>query len=496
MRSVIGYYNPKMSLSRKPLVSCLLITMLLAPAARGQWSDDPASNLVVADRSGEQVQTKIVPTQDGGCYVSWFDNATGGYDVYLQRLDAAGVEQWAHNGVLVADRGFSSTQDYGLAVDTAGNALLAFRDDSSGEQIAAAKVDPAGTLLWGLGGILLTSTADFVAAPKIAGTSDGNVVVAWTQNSDVVAHKLDPTGTPFWGSEVVLAPASGSFAASDLQAAGSGHAIVSFVHSDGPRHLWAQKLASADGASLWPAGHVKVYDDAAGSLQFGNFPSFLHDGSGGGVFAWYTSGPSLQCRAQRILSGGVEAFVHNGVEASTDATRLRVSPAVAWDPTAGEIFLFWTELNSTQSQFGVYGQKLDVAGSRGWGASGKELVPLGADELSQVRALPWGGGAAVAWAETVAFGNQPVHATRVDGDGDFVWAPAIVDLATAATGTSRLAAASSSAGFAIFGWSDGDTGTRDVLAQNLNPDGTLGGGVIFSDGFESGDVAAWSSSVP
>ncbi len=477
--------------------------MTLAAAAHGQWSDDPASNLVIADRSGEQVQTKIAPTADGGCYVSWFDNSAGGYDVYLQRLNAAGVEQWAHNGVLVADRGFSSTQDYGLAVDTAGNALLAFRDDSgTGVQVAAAKVDAAGTLLWGLGGIQLTSTGDFVAAPKIAGTSDGNVVVAWTQNADVVAHKLDPNGVPFWGSEVVLAPAGGSFGASDLQASDAGNAIVAFVHSAGgagPRHLWAQKLASADGASLWPAAHVKVYDQAGGSLQFGNFPSFLADGSGGAVFAWYTSGPTLQCRAQRILANGAEAFAHNGVEASTDAARLRVSPAFAWAGAAEEIFLFWTELNGGQSQFGVYGQKLDAAGVRQWSDSGQELVPLGSEEISQVRALQWSDGAAVAWAETVAFGNQPIHATRVDGDGDFVWPAAIVDLATSATGTSRLAAASSSHGFAIFAWSDG-VSDSDVLAQNLNPDGTLGEGEIepeiFSDGFESGDVSAWSSSVP
>ncbi len=487
-----------MKLSRTPLLSCLLVTALAPPVARGQWSDDPAANLVIADRSGEQVQTKIVPTADGGCYVSWFDNsAPGGYDVYLQRLDAAGVEQWAHDGVLVADRGFSSTQDYGLGIDTAGNALLAFRDDSGmNVQIAAAKVSPAGTLLWGLGGIQVTATADFVAAPKIAGTSDGNAVVAWTQDSDVVAHKLDPNGAPFWGSAVTLAPASGSFAASDLQAADAGNAIVSFVHSDGPRHLWAQKLASADGVSLWPAAHVKVYDAAGGSLQFGNFPSFLPDGSGGAVFAWYTSGPSLQVRAQRVLSAGTEAFAHNGVEASTDAARLRVGPAVAWDGASQEMLLFWTELNGAQSQFGVYGQKLDAAGARQWGASAKELVPLGSEEISQVRALPWAGGAAVAWAETVAFGNQPIHATRVDGAGDFVWAPAIVDLATSATGTSRLAAAESTSGFAIFAWSDGDFGTFDVLAQNLNPDGTLGDNGIFADGFESGDVLAWSSSVP
>ena len=107
-----------------------LACFFLAAAAHAQFSDDPAANLSVADRTNEQVQPKIVPTADGGCYISWFDNAAGGYDVYLQRLDANGVEQWAHNGVLVADRGFSSTQDYGLAVDTAGNALLAFRDDS------------------------------------------------------------------------------------------------------------------------------------------------------------------------------------------------------------------------------------------------------------------------------------------------------------------------------------------------------------------------------
>ncbi len=258
----------------------LAAAMPFAAAGHGQWSDDPAFNLVVADRASEQVQTKIVATADGGAYVSWFDNATGGYDVYLQRLDVMGVEQWAHNGVLVADRGFSSTQDYGLAVDTAGNALLIFRDDRGmGVQITAAKVAPDGSLPWGSAGIQLTSTSDFVAAPKIAGTNDGNVVVAWTQDVDVVAHKLDPSGAPFWGAEVVLAAASGSFLASDLQAADAGNAIVSFVQSGGgasPRHLWAQKLAAADGASLWSAGHVKVFDTATGSpavRQLSDFPS-------------------------------------------------------------------------------------------------------------------------------------------------------------------------------------------------------------------------------
>lgn len=140
----------------------------LAIPASAQWSTDPGANLVLSDRSGDQVQPKVATTDDGGAYVSWFDNADGGFDVYLQRLDAGGVEQWAHNGILIADRGFSSTQDYGLAIDTAGNALLTYCDDQGAfDQISAAKISAAGAVLWE---VQLTSAPDFVAAPKIAGT--------------------------------------------------------------------------------------------------------------------------------------------------------------------------------------------------------------------------------------------------------------------------------------------------------------------------------------
>ena len=141
------------------LSSACVAMMLLAASARAQWSGDPGVNLALGDRTGEQTQVLIAPTADGGAYVSWFDNSTGGYDVYLQRLDAGGNEQWAHNGVLIADRSFSSTQAYDLAVDTTGYAVLAFRDDRPvGIQITATRVDDTGTQVWGPGGVQMTGT--------------------------------------------------------------------------------------------------------------------------------------------------------------------------------------------------------------------------------------------------------------------------------------------------------------------------------------------------
>ncbi|MGD8438894.1 MAG: hypothetical protein PVG53_00025 [Holophagae bacterium] len=484
------------------LVLLVVAALLVTGGAAAQWSTDPAAPLVIADRSGPQVQSKIAACADGGFYVSWYDSSTGGYDVYLQRLDAAGNELWDHNGVLVADRSFSSTQDYGLSTDTSGNALLAFRDDRGATtEITVAKISPLGAPLWGASGVQVSTGGLFVAAPKVAGTTDGFVVVAWTSEADVKVQKLDDFGTPEWGSGITFSPPAGSFGVADLHASDAGAAIVSFTHLTGsfpsPVHLWAQKLASADGSSLWGAGHVQVYDQAGGSLQFGNFPAFVPDGSGGAVFAWYTNSPTLQVRAQRVLANGTEVFAHNGVEVSTDATRLRVDGVAAFHPATSETFVAWTEENSNQSLWGLYAQKLDAAGLRQWTDTGRELIALGTEQISTINVMTLDDGALISWIRSPTFGNEPISATRVDGNGVFVWMPSTVEICSLATESSRLVGAMGSGGFAAYAWSDGGSSTGDILAAALNPDGTLGGlGLIFSDGFESGDTGAWTGTSP
>jgi hypothetical protein len=449
----------------------------LAATAHAQWSSDPATNLVIDDGAGEQTQPKIVPHPDGGFYVSWYDSDPAGspafgYDVRLQRLDAAGHELWAAGGVLIADRGFSSTQDYGLAVDASGDALLAFRDDrAGGVQIAVVKVAAAGTVTWD---VQVTSTTDFLASPRVAGTSDGEVVVAWTQNSDAKLQRLDSTGSPLWGAGVTLTPGAGSYSPSDLQAGDAGSVVLAFVHQTGafgsPRHLLAQKLDTA-GALQWGAGHVAVFD--GGSLQNGNFPGFRPDGSGGGVFAWYEVSP-LQCLAQRVDASGSEVFAHNGVVVSTDATRVRVSPSVDYNPSSGETFVAWLEQSSLQDMFGVYAQKLDASGTRQWSSTGAVLVAVGATQLGNVRTLAYADGAQVFWVEGPSFGSQTIVASRLDGSGSLISGP--FDAATTSSAKSRLAAESSAVGFAGLAWADDRVDSGGVYVQDVNPDGTLGPG--------------------
>ncbi|MBZ0268932.1 hypothetical protein K8I85_12300, partial [bacterium] len=440
--------------------------LLVAAPAFAQWSADAALNLAVATGAGSQVQPKVVATSDGGCWVSWFDGAAG-YDVRVQRLDAGGVPQLGANGVLVADRGFSSTQDYGLDVDALGGAALAFRDDRfSGTQITAARVTMSGVLVWGVNGVQLTSTTAFVASPRICGTADGGVVVAWTEDAGARVQKLDAMGGTAWGpGGLTFTPGAGSYSPSDLHAHGSD-AVMAFVYQTGgfgsPRHLYAQKFDST-GALQWGATHVKVFD--GGSLQFGNFPGFEPDGAGGGVFSWYDTAASLQCYVQHVTSGGTEAFGHNGAVVSTDGVRIRVSPHAAYDAGTGETFAFWTEQNSLQSQAGVYGQKFDASGNRQWGSTGAVLVPLGADSITMVRCVPSGGGAFAFWDRAPSFGTDRLYGMHLDTDGATDIAP--FDVASTAAVKSRLDVTRTTSGMAVLVWTDEKSGSGDVYAQNV-----------------------------
>jgi len=481
----------------KPVSSLWIMSVFAAlfastPTTNAEWSSNPAVNLAVGDRTGEQAQPKVRSTADGGCYISWFDNSTGGYDVYLQRLDPAGDEQWAHNGVLLADRSFSSTENYGLDVDTAGNAVLAFRDNRSGPTvITAVKVAPDGTMLWGAGGVQLTSGED-VHSPGITGTSDGNVVVGWTHDGSVKFQKLGAAGTPLWGAGVVLSDTGGAyFGFSDLHGSDAGSVIVSFVRWGpmfyDPKHLWTQKLSST-GDTMWnsPGPHVVVFD--GDSLQFGNYPPFVTDGNGGAVFSWYGVSP-LQCYAQRVLADGSERFAHNGVPVSTDTTRLRVSPSVSFKPATEETFVFWVEENSSQSQHGVYGQKLASDGTRQWTNTGKVLVPVGTNERSFVQNLQYGDGAMVFFFDSSGYGNDVIYGTRVDGNGDFMWPGDLILACSLPSEKMRLGADLSAGGDALLAWADDRSDTGDVYAQNVDADGTLGGCAGAVEDFDcDGDI--------
>jgi len=152
-----------------------------------------------------------------------------------------------HNGILLADRSVSSTQDYYLIVDSGGNAVCVFNNTST--QIVAQKSAGGHVPVGGDG------DGDRRAAsqgpPKVAELTDGNFVVAWSESNALRAQKLTSGGAP---AGALFAPAAETGHAtfmSDICAAESGGFIVLFTRSSGielcddNRQIFTQKYGSS-----------------------------------------------------------------------------------------------------------------------------------------------------------------------------------------------------------------------------------------------------------
>lgn len=449
------------------------IACLSVQAASAQFTSDPAAPATLASGSNDQVQAKVVPIAAGGFYMSWYDNSAGGYDPYVQRFDASGNGQWGH-GVRVLDTNFSSTEDYGLTMDAAGNAVIVTRSDVGGSlKIIAQAISPAGELLWGAGGVTLSSTTS-VNSPKAGRAGDGAAVAGWTEGNRAKVMRLTPAGTAAWAAPATITDSTATTILSDLQP-GDGDSVIAsvvrYTSFSGAKTLQAQKF-SGTGAALWVSTNVRVF--ATGSLQFGNFPSFLPDGEGGAIFTWYSTSP-LQANVQWVSPTGALRFGTSGLGVTTTTEYERTAPSAAYDPATRRIYVTWTDHVANSSIYGAGAQCFDEAGQRLWGLGGLPIAPVETVyQYWQSKVAMLGGFPVFSWTRTTAFGSETAYAQSYAPDMTTRWAQATNLTGVASTSRMMLVSASGSPASAYAIYERGGTGNADIVGVRIREDGTLG----------------------
>lgn len=462
----------------------LFLVVLLPSLLLGQWSPDSTLNLTICDLSGEQVLPKIVPTSDGGCFISWFDTRSGSYCVYLQRLDYQGVPQLGEDGLPVSDQPQASwIVDYSMAVDGSDNAVLAFSDERNGSgelDVSVYKVSSTGEFLWGEDGICLSdlSVPGFEPNPVVAVTDLGNCVFAWGKSEDtdyLIFQKLSPSGEKLWGDNgIVFSSASADLSSPGIIPSGQDSVIVLWKSSTGSypmtvTHLYADML-DVNGEGTWSDSPVLVYN--TGAITPWTFPGIIEDGSDGAVCFWYDSPTmnSFDVWVQHLDSQGMNLFPFNGAQASTfSADRLHMSPSAVIN-SSGDCFAFWVESNANQNMYGVYGQKFSATGDRLWTDSGLELLPLGSEQTAFVDAQVAGDGIFVSYL--VNSSNTSLKVLKLGFDGTVLWGPVSIS-AGSLGGKDDPVVCPGYDGGAYYTWADfrGDGG---VYAQNIQADGSMG----------------------
>lgn len=470
----------------------LFLTALLAVSHTfAQWSSDSLQNTPIIVHSGDQVVPKIKATSDGGCYISWYDNRNGNYDVYLQRLNPQGEKLWASDGLLISDHPQDTwVTDYDLAVDQNDNAILVFNDirngSDNGWDVFAYKISPSGDFLWGPDGIGLSPVVNSESemSPKVTVTSAGNYVFAWTRSGaeDVVAlQKLSTDGDKLWGTDGISIVGQQNSNAShpQLVAAENDSVIVLWKNMVGSypstkTFLVVQKI-TPDGTFAWNADGVVVYDN--GDISSYYDPVICSDARSGAFISWEEQPTSSESYVSvgHVNADGSLAYPVNGIKVATGSMQLHWKPSISFNSSLNKLFVFWLETNSSQNQYGIYGQKMDWAGNRLWGDDGKVFIPLGGRSISFISTAGTDTSVYVGYFQnsTANAYDEGVKCFLSDTNGGFIWGPVI--LSAAGLGQKDdLGLSLNSRAQALFAWTDERNDNGDIYAQNINPDGTLG----------------------
>ena len=457
----------------------------------GQWPVDPDSNMVICNHSGEQAIPLVRATSDGGCYICWYDNSTGNYDMYLQRLNADGEIQWQENGLLISDNPQDSwLTDYDMAVDQQDNAIIVFNDIRSGGDwdIYAYRISPSGEFLWGDNGLTISDNAAFEAVPVVTITSDGNIVIAWLEDTIVHVRKLYPNGDDFWSNPNVIDMTSQyGMTTPQLAPADNDGVILQTMVKSGPNYwdtyyIYMYKFdAFAD--TVWGGDGVVVSN--GGGLAFYMIPYLVPDGVGGAFSYWYDSRiyNELHVYVQHINGDGEAVWQANGIRVVEAVGQLEMNPGMTFFPESGNVMVFYKSSDLNQNNFGIGGQLLTAMGQKLWGDGGADIIPRANQSRDFPSPYAYENDAIVTYFDS-PYGdalNSYVKAFRIDPDGEMVWTEPEVMMSSYISEKLHFNTTMTSNSQVATVWEDRRFGAADIYLQNINPDGTLGAFITSID---------------
>lgn len=502
--------NP--NVSRLTRFAALAVLPFVPSVALAQWSASTTATFTVGDGVGSQNTPRVQPTADGGCYVSWYEGGT--FDVRLQRLDSAGVEQWAHNGVLVADRVDSSTVIGGdIAVATDGSCFVCFDDrtdtlNPNVRQAVIQKVSPSGTKLWGAGGAnlsLTSGTASVTPGPQVAAMPDGGCVVGWTVGPNPSTWKLvrlDADGNPVVGwTPITQSEASRPLQLADIQVVdASGSFVVLWVRASSTsfaanRYLYTQKYSAA-GVPQWNSGNpVDIYSNNQGTagLGVGIYFECVADGAGGAVYGWCeTTVGARNANIQHVLNDGTIKFNDGGspalsrpvVSVTTNSAnysaRIRTNAVFAYNPVESSYFIASADATSgSQSQAGTLVQKINSSGLVQWGDDGvyvvQPIVGFNGSSLPMAVVADNVGGCVVFGIDNRGQNTtkRVIFTSKVDSEGGLAWSK-ILNSDVTTDKSNRMSVCKVAGGneaIVSFGWDKdgGDVGIAKVALSDGFP---------------------------
>jgi|GEM_PF-712687 len=426
----------------------------LSPTGNASWN---LNGKAVALGAGNQTAANLATDGSGGTVIAWQSDSGGNWDLFAQRLNDQGAEQWTTGGVAVCTASGSQTE-LGLVNDGAGGAIMTWRDErGSSADIYCQRVNSMGTTLWASNGVTVCNATGNQVGPVIRSNGLGGAVLAWQDlrgtDEDVYAQIIDQDGAS-------LRSANG-FVVSDAPTAQQS---LSIVPNDlgGAIICWTDNRNSSKDIYALRIGPVKIQGHV--SVDYFYSPNQDHVSIGldrALVQAIETSTNAISDQViTEDLDGTYELTVNEGW---TGNVQVSSTPYPIWNhvtPTALAI----SQIHSEKTQDFILSHQVNSS----WISSGLSITQAGGPVTSQTMVPDGTGGVIVAWLDT-RNGNSDVFAQKLYKDGDTFWSSSGTPVCTAPGEQTSLQVAPNGYEGSIACWLDRRSGSRwDIYAQAIN----------------------------
>jgi len=458
----------------------LLAFIFITCIAHAQWSTDPNVNNPICTTVNQQLAQRIVSDGHSGAIITWwdYDLSIGDYNIYAQRIDSAGVIQWATDGVAICTNSLHQ-QNPEITSDGNGGAIIAWQDNRSGRaDIYAQRIDGSGTVQWSVDGIPVCSDTLDQTSPQLISDGNGGAIVTWRDlrggtNYVPYAQKINANGVVQWTAGGVLLSMN-TAEASQIISDGNDGAIIAWhqytgVYPNGNFDIIAQQI-NTNGILGWGSNGVIVTSLTSDQLR----PQLVSDGNNGAIIVWedYRNATTYSnLYAQKVTATGVIQWTLDGVAIAPN-TLHQIRHKLLSD-TNGGAFITWQYSNN----YLVYAQRISSDGVFQWANDGVSICHTSDPRFPDI-ATDGGTGAIITWYDFRGSGSGDIFAQRINSDGLVQWITEGVGVCRNPSAQAFPRLVADGFGGTIMTWGDGRnsaTNSDDIYAQRVNGDGTLGG---------------------
>jgi hypothetical protein len=462
----------------------LLISVLATLATQAQWSSDPSVNTPICKAVNNQIIPQIISDGIDGTIIVWADKRGGEWDIYAQRINAAGVVQWTENGVAICTAA-NSQFDPKLVSDGEGGAIITWYDSRNGDtnpDIYSQRISAAGVVQWTANGVAICTASNFQWQQVITIDGAGGAIIAWQDdrnggtslNFEIYSQRISAAGVVEWNANgVAICTAINNQLSPVITSDSTNGAIIAWYdYRNGTTNsdIYSQRISLA-GAVQWTANGVAVC--TASNFQI--LGSISSDGASGAIIAWHdkrNGAPNSDIYCQRISAEGVVQWAANGVAICISPNNQEWAVIIS-DGTNGAIIAWYDRRSGTNQD--IYAQRINGSGAVLWTVNGAEISTVSGNQESPAIVGDGSGGAIITWRDYRSGTEYDIYAQRVFSNGAAQWTSDGIVISKVAGDKEYAALVSDPAGGAIFTWSDKRNGSSnaDIYVQRVNADGSL-----------------------